>query len=97
MSNVEMRLKELGLELPPTRKPIGEYVGSVRVGNLLFVSGHGPIQDQERIFIGKVGAEFDLDLVESTVLDGRTVKLVYAPHLHDEVPEGVGPQRRITG
>jgi dihydrofolate reductase len=41
------------------------------------------------------GAEFDLDLIESTVLDGRTVKLVYAPHVHGEIPEGVGPQRRI--
>lgn len=40
------------------------------------------------------GAEFDLDLVGSTVLDGRTVKLVYAPHVHGEIPEGVGPQLR---
>ncbi len=40
------------------------------------------------------GAEFDLDLIESTVLDGRTVKLVYAPHLHGQVPAGVGPKPR---
>jgi dihydrofolate reductase len=40
------------------------------------------------------GAELDLELVESTVLDGRTQKLVYIPHLHTEVPEGVGPQPR---
>lgn len=40
------------------------------------------------------GAEFDLDLIESTVLDGRTLKLVYAPHLHGEIPPGAGPQRR---
>ncbi|MDN6555306.1 MAG: dihydrofolate reductase family protein [Acidipropionibacterium acidipropionici] len=39
------------------------------------------------------GAEFDLDLVETTVFDGRTVKLVYEPHLHGEIPEGVGPRR----
>jgi hypothetical protein len=42
------------------------------------------------------GAEFDLDLIESTVLDGRTVKLVYAPHLHTAVPEGVGPKPRAA-
>ena len=42
------------------------------------------------------GPEFDLDLVESTVLDGRTLKLVYVPHLHTGIPEGVGPQRRET-
>lgn len=40
------------------------------------------------------GAEFDLDLIESTVLDGRTQKLVYAPHLHGEIPEGAGPKHR---
>lgn len=40
------------------------------------------------------GAEFDLDLIESTVLDGRTLKLVYAPTVHGEIPEGVGPRLR---
>ncbi|BDZ46534.1 dihydrofolate reductase family protein [Naasia aerilata] len=40
------------------------------------------------------GAEFDLDLLESTVIDGRTMKVVYAPHLHGEIPEGVGPRVR---
>ena len=40
------------------------------------------------------GPEFDLELVESTVLDGRTQKLVYVPHLHESVPDGVGPQLR---
>ena len=40
------------------------------------------------------GAEFDLELIESTVLDGRTQKLVYIPHLHGEIPEDAGPQRR---
>jgi dihydrofolate reductase len=43
------------------------------------------------------GAEFDLDLIESTVLDGRTMKLVYAPHVHREIPEGVGPAPRARG
>lgn len=40
------------------------------------------------------GPEFDLELVESTVLDGRTIRLLYVPHLHTGTPEGVGPQRR---
>lgn len=42
------------------------------------------------------GAEFDLDLIESTVLDGRTMKLVYEPHVRGEIPEGVGPRLRGT-
>jgi dihydrofolate reductase len=40
------------------------------------------------------GAELDLELVESTVLDGRTQKLVYIPHLHAEIPDDAGPQPR---
>jgi len=40
------------------------------------------------------GAEFDLDLVESKLLDGWTQRLVYIPHPHTDVPEGVGPKRR---
>jgi dihydrofolate reductase len=40
------------------------------------------------------GAEFDLELIESTVIDGRTQKLVYKPTLHTAVPESAGPQPR---
>jgi dihydrofolate reductase len=40
------------------------------------------------------GAELDLELLESTVLDGRTLKLVYASQLHGAIPDGVGPRRR---
>jgi dihydrofolate reductase len=40
------------------------------------------------------GPEFDLEFVGSTVLDGRTLKLVYIPHVHMGIPEGVGPQGR---
>jgi len=39
------------------------------------------------------GAEFDLELIESRVLDGRTQKLVYTPHLHGGIPEGAGPRQ----
>ena len=40
------------------------------------------------------GAELDLELLQTKVLDGRTVKLEYAPQLHGEIPEGVGPKLR---
>ena len=40
--NPEERLRELGLEIPPVPPAVANYVGAVRVGNLLFVSGHGP-------------------------------------------------------
>ena len=37
---IEKKLDQLGIKLPGTGKPVGNYVPSVRVGNLLFVSGH---------------------------------------------------------
>jgi len=40
--SAEARIKELGLTLPQPPKPLGNYVPGVRVGNLLFLSGHGP-------------------------------------------------------
>jgi len=40
-NSAEARLKEMNITLPSLGEPIGNYVGAVRVGNLLFVSGHG--------------------------------------------------------
>ena len=52
---VEERLKELGLELPPAAKPVANYVPAVRAGNLVFLSGHGPV-GKDRLIAGKLGA-----------------------------------------
>lgn len=61
MPKVEERLQDLGLRLPELREPIGVYQGAVRSGTLLFVSGHGPIKDGQRVFIGKLGQEFTVE------------------------------------
>ena len=39
------RLKELGVELPEVAKPLASYVPAVRSGNLVFISGQGPVED----------------------------------------------------
>jgi enamine deaminase RidA (YjgF/YER057c/UK114 family) len=38
----ETKLREMGIFLPPASRPIANYVKSVRTGNLVFLSGHGP-------------------------------------------------------
>jgi enamine deaminase RidA (YjgF/YER057c/UK114 family) len=54
----EARIKELGITLPPAPKPAGNYVPGVRVGNLLFLSGHGPIHAEGKTRPkGKVGRD----------------------------------------
>ena len=40
---IEERFSELGIELPTPPPPAGNYIGFVRVGNLVFLSGHGPL------------------------------------------------------
>jgi enamine deaminase RidA (YjgF/YER057c/UK114 family) len=69
----EARLKELGITLPQPATPLANYVGAVRVGNLLFVSGHGPDRsDGKPMARGKVGRELT---VEQAYQVARTVGL----------------------
>src|SRR4051794_17932281 len=56
----EARLAELKLELPPAPKPVATYVTAVRQGDLLYVSGHGPIRSDGSMHTGKVGADLDV-------------------------------------
>ncbi|HUY36752.1 MAG TPA: RidA family protein [Pirellulales bacterium] len=58
--NAEARLNELGLELPPPPKPAGVYKPVVIVGNMAYVSGHGPLKPDGSMIVGKVGADLDL-------------------------------------
>src|SRR5262245_45442773 len=50
----EARLKERNIVLPAPPKPVGNYVEWVRVGNLLYLAGHGGAQARGK---GKVGRE----------------------------------------
>jgi enamine deaminase RidA (YjgF/YER057c/UK114 family) len=58
--SAEQRLKELGIELPPPPQPFGTYVEAVQTGNLLFLTGMLPTEGREARFIGRVGAELDV-------------------------------------
>jgi enamine deaminase RidA (YjgF/YER057c/UK114 family) len=57
MDMIESKLREMGLELPPTPLPQAKYVPAVRAGDLVFVSGMGPLKDGQITYIGRVGAE----------------------------------------
>jgi enamine deaminase RidA (YjgF/YER057c/UK114 family) len=54
---IEEKLAQMGLALPTPAAPAGNYVGAVRAGNLLFVSGHGPRRQGESYITGKVGRD----------------------------------------
>ena len=55
----EMRLAELKLELPPAPKPVAVYQPLVLVGNIAYVSGHGPLKPDLTLMTGRVGSEVD--------------------------------------
>ena len=57
----EARLAELGIVLPPPPKPAGVYKPLIRVGNLAYLSGHGPCLDGETYLTGRVGADLTLE------------------------------------
>lgn len=57
----DKKLKELGIELPTPVKPIANYVKAVRVGNLLFLSGHGPTKADGSNITGKVGKDLTIE------------------------------------
>jgi len=57
-----LRLKELGIELPAPPEPYGIYVEAVQTGNLLFLTGMLPTEGRAAKFIGRVGAELDVEV-----------------------------------
>lgn len=58
--SAEARLAELGIELPSPPRPVANYVPAVRVGDLLFLSGHGPLLPDGSRVNGKLGADVDI-------------------------------------
>ena len=53
----EAKLSELGITLPVVGKPLANYVPTVRSGNLVFLSGHGPAQTWGPTATGKLGRD----------------------------------------
>ena len=57
----EARLYELGITLVSAPQPVANYVTSVTSGQLLFLSGHGPVEPDGTMRRGKVGGELSLE------------------------------------
>ena len=57
----EANLKAKNITLPSSPTPMANYVTAVRTGNLLFLSGHGPIRDGKATIRGKVGKDLTVE------------------------------------
>ncbi|UAY55611.1 RidA family protein [Arachidicoccus terrestris] len=70
--SAEERFAATGLVLPPAPEPLGVYKPSLIVGDFLYLSGHGTVQEDGSLIIGRVGADLD---VEKGKLAARQVGL----------------------
>jgi len=57
----DLRITELGLDLPPAPKPVGVYKPVLVVGKFLYVSGHGPLRSDGSLVKGKLGTDLKTD------------------------------------
>ncbi|QGJ70821.1 Translation initiation inhibitor [Planctomycetales bacterium 10988] len=59
--NAEDRFRQLQLVLPPAPKPVGVYRPLVILGDLAYLSGHGPLLPDKTLMRGCVGKDLDLE------------------------------------
>lgn len=51
----------MGLELPPAPQPMGVYKPCFADGKYLYISGHGPVQNDKSLIIGRIGRDLDME------------------------------------
>src|ERR1700751_4218161 len=60
-TTAEQRLRQLGIKLPAPPEPFGIYAEAVEAGHLLFLTGMLPTVGREAKFVGRIGAELDVE------------------------------------
>lgn len=60
-TSADARFEALNLSLPPAPAPLGVYKPYVIDGKYLYLSGHGPVQDDKSLIIGRIGKDIDPD------------------------------------
>tara|TARA_R110002049_G_scaffold80117_3_gene203885 strand:+ start:6900 stop:7481 length:582 start_codon:yes stop_codon:yes gene_type:complete len=59
--NPEEKLGQLGISLTEASPPVANYVNAVRTGNLIFLSGKGPLQSNGENIEGKIGGDLTIE------------------------------------
>ncbi len=62
---IEDNIKSLNLKLPKAPDPVGAYVASKTVGNLIFISGQVSLDPEGKLISGKVGKDLDLQQAQN--------------------------------
>jgi len=61
MQNFEEKIKKLGIDLGKGSPPVANFVTAVTSGNLVFLSGQGPMKEDGSFMKGKLGGEISVD------------------------------------
>lgn len=88
MSAIEDRLAELGVTLPETAPPAGNYVPYTLTGNLLIISGQLPIRDGKLAYTGKLGRDLSLE-------DGQAAARLCAINILAQTKAALGDLGRV--
>lgn len=59
--SAEAAFAQLNLTLPPAPQPLGVYKPYLIDGHYLYVSGHGPVQPDRSLIVGRVGQDLDME------------------------------------
>ncbi|WP_215223192.1 RidA family protein [Echinicola shivajiensis] len=59
--SAEENFNKLGLNLPPAPKPLGVYKPCLIDGKYLYLSGHGTVQDDGSLIMGRIGLDMDME------------------------------------
>ena len=89
-ASAERRLSELGLALPPPPTPFGAYVETVKIGNLLLLSGMLPVVGHEPRYVGRVGGALSAE-------DGRKAAELACLSALSAAKAHLGSLDKITG
>lgn len=89
-TSAEQRLSDLGIALPPSPTPFGAYVETVKIGNLLYLSGMLPVVGREPQYIGRVGGALSAE-------EGRKAAEIACLNALSAARAHLGSLDKITG
>ena len=93
MGQIDKRLDELGITLPVAAKPVANYVPWSRTGNLVFISGQGPIADGKITLQGCLGESIS---IEDGIKSARLCALNVVAQLKDACGGDLDRVKRIV-
>ncbi|MGX5800687.1 RidA family protein [Bradyrhizobium sp. Arg314] len=89
-ASAEKRLSDLSIALPPPPTPLGAYVETVKIGNLLFLSGMLPVIGREPQYVGRVGGAVSAE-------EGRKAAEIACLNALSAAKAHLGSLDKITG